>query len=101
LFVSAVDQSSDASRVKWQSIMRALEAQFEIELRQFSAGDLGLTEAERFHPALELFGVAVGCEDDAKIESVLREVLYAGGKAAGQEGGRFQLARHGALVEMS
>jgi hypothetical protein len=101
LFVGAIDQSSDASRVKWHSILRALDAQFEIERRQFSPGDLELPEAERFHPALELFGVAVECRDDAKIESVLREVLYAGGKVAGQENGRFQLARHGALVALS
>jgi hypothetical protein len=100
LFASAIDQSSDASRVKCQSIMRALDACFRVELRHFSPIDLELPEAERFHPTLEVFGFAADTDDTAKLESVLREVLYAGGKAAGQEGGRFQLARHGTLVEM-
>ncbi len=100
LFASAIDQSSDASRVKCQSIRRALDAHFRVELRHFLPADLELPEAERFHPALEVLGFAVESGDTAKLERVLREVLYAGGKVAGQEGGRFQLARHGTLVEM-
>lgn len=98
LFATALDQSSDASRVKAQSIERALEAKFEVTVRQFSPAALELDQAAEFHPALEILGISIATEDDAKIERVLRDVLYAGGKAAGKEGGRFQLARHGSLV---
>ena len=101
LFATALDQSSDASRVKVQSIERALEAKFEIAVRQFAPADLGLADAAQFHPALRLLGIAVASRDDEEIERVLRDVLYAGGKAAGKESGRFQLARHGSLVELA
>ncbi len=100
LFVCAIDQSSDTSRIKGESILRALDAHFPVERRDCSPGDLALPEANRFHPALEILGIAIASRDSAKLEGVLREVLYAGGKAAGQEGGRFQLARHGTLVEI-
>jgi hypothetical protein len=105
LFICAIDQSSDASRVKRQSILRALDARFPVESRHCSPTDLDLSEAECFHPALGIFGVAAETRDTAKVEAALREVLYsggkvAGGKGAGQEGGRFQLARHGTLAEM-
>lgn len=100
LFATAFDQSSDASRVKVQAIERALEARFDIAVRQFSPSALKLDGAEQFHPALGLLGVAISTDEDAEIERVLREVLYVGGKAEGQEGGRFQLARHGCLVEL-
>ncbi len=103
MFASAIDQSSDSSRVKDASITRALEAQFSIAVHRFSPGELALAEAGLFHPALEVLGVVVASEDLAQIESVLREVLYAGGKASGTEegGGRFQLARHGCLVALA
>jgi hypothetical protein len=98
LFAMTLDQSSDASRVKALAIGRALAAKFETSVREFFPVDLGLADAEQFHPALRLLGIAVSSCDDEAIEGVLRDVLYAGGKAAGKEGGRFQLARHGSLV---
>ncbi len=100
LFAIAIDQSSDASRVKGQSIVRALEVHFEVTVARFSPLDLDLAEAERFHPALELLGVVVESQHSTELEGVLREVLYAGGKVTGKPGGRFQLARHGNLVEI-
>lgn len=101
LFATALDQASDVSRVKAQSIERALEAKFEIAVRQFTPADLGLDDAAQFHPALRLLGIAVASKGDEEIERVLRDVLYAGGKATGKEGGRFNLARHGSLVELA
>lgn len=100
LFVIAIDLASDASRAKVQSIARPLEAKFEIGLREFLPADLELTESAHFHPALRLLGITIATEDDSQIEGVLRDILYAGGKAAGKEGGRFQLTRHGSLVEL-
>jgi hypothetical protein len=100
LFATAFDQSSDASRVKVQSIERALGARFEICRREFLPADVGLDDAELFHPALRLLGIAIASEEDGEIENALRPVLYAGGKAGSGDGGRFHLARHGSLVPL-
>ncbi len=100
LFVAGLDQSSDASRVKGQAIIAALEACFDVEIREFTPAQLQLDRAERFHPALLLLAAVVATGDTVKVEEVLREVLYAGGKNAGKDGGRFQLARHGSLREL-
>jgi hypothetical protein len=98
LFATAFDQSSEASRVKVQSIERALEAKFEVAVRRFAPAELELDGAAEYHPTLGLLGIAIATDDEAEIERVLRDVLYAGGKAVGKEGGRFQLTRHGSLV---
>jgi len=97
LFVSAVDQSSDASRVKAQSIVSALRAQFDIEVDAFRPVDLASEAGERFHPALVVVSLTVKNDSAVELEGVLREVLYAGGKG---KDGRFQLARHGSLREL-
>jgi hypothetical protein len=98
LFVIAMDQSSDTSRSKCELIERSLAAHFDVEAQSYSPVELGLAEAGSFHPTLRVFGATIETEDANRIEEVLRDVLYAGGKAPGQEGGRFNLSRHGRLV---
>jgi len=100
LFAMAIDQSSDASRVKGERIVNALGKNFGVEQHAFSPRELMLEDASKFHPALEVFAVMIGCSEAKEIEDELRGVLYVGGKGAEKEGGRFQLARHGSLTAL-
>lgn len=100
VFALAIDQSSDSSRVKAQSIVRALEAAYRVRCYEFAPGTLSMAEAARFHPALTVFALAVDSGDEKGITGVLRDALYAGGTEAGKEGGRFSLARHGCLLPL-
>lgn len=101
LFATAIDLSSDTSRVKSGLIERALAARFEVEVRSFSPVELGIDEADRFHPALEVLTLVIDCSDATKIEDALRDVLYGGGKSAGSDAGRFNVARHGCLLGLA
>jgi hypothetical protein len=101
LFAIAMDQSSDTSRSKCELIERSLAAHFDVAAQSYSPVELGLAAAGTFHPTLRVFGATIKTADANRIEAVLRDVLYAGGKAPGQEGGRFNLSRHGRLVGLS
>jgi hypothetical protein len=98
LFAIAMDQSSDTSRSKCELIEHSLAAHFDVVAQAYSPVELGLAEAGSFHPTLRVFGAMIKTADANRIEEVLRDVLYAGGKAPGQEGGRFNLSRHGRLI---
>lgn len=115
LYLAAVDEASDAGRVKAGAVAACLAERFPLEEHRLAPGEVGIEGAERFHPALVVQVIAVATDDPAPVEALLSELLYAGsatGAGEGAEadagesaadgargrGGRFSLARHGLLV---
>ena len=97
LYMAAVDDANEAARSKAKAVQAVLEAKFEVESRRLSPGEAGLAGAESLHPALWIQGLAIASRKAAAVEKRLRGLLYGGAS----ESGRFSLARHGLLVEVS
>jgi hypothetical protein len=98
LLILAVDDASDAARVKAHAIEALLAEAFEVEGRTLAPAQAGLEEPERLHPALGLRGIAIAQADASAIESQLAPLLYGGADASA---GRFSLARHGHLAPLA
>lgn len=99
LYLSAVDEASDASIVKAHGIESLLADRAAGVVATALPGQAGLEGAERFHPALVLHAVALPGADPAAVEELLAGLLYAGGADRDEEGsGRFSLSRHGLLL---
>ncbi len=92
-FSFVVDLSSDASRVKASTVGDALHALGPSEVRELRPDELGVPDADRFHPTLVLREVVLRGVDVAAAEAALKRALYAGTG----ESERFQIARHGLL----
>ncbi|MDP6980547.1 MAG: hypothetical protein QF570_18435 [Myxococcota bacterium] len=99
LFVVGLDLSSDASLSKAQAIESTLRSGAALRVETRTPVELGLDEADRFHPALAVRGYASALDKAEDVEQALRQVLYAGAKSTedSEGGGRFQLNRHGCL----
>jgi len=111
LFAMALDRASDASLGKADTITSALAARFETAVHDAAPADVGVAEAERFHPALAIRGIRIEAAEEPGVTEVLKAVLYSpGAKARGAGDGpaegadqadRFSLARHGLLVSFA
>ena len=104
-FVFVVDLASDASRAKAAAIEDALAPLGELRRLARSPERAGVSEPERFHPALEIRGLAVAGTSEEKVQLALRGALYSGSTkdtepAADAEvaADRFSVSRHGLLV---
>lgn len=128
LFVAAVDRAGDASIAKAEAIQSALAGHFEVSAYEASPAEIGLFDAERFHPPLRVRALRIEGGDAESITAVLKDALYApaararGRAAEGTGGGfddeggeneqtpaggdsevrsdRFSLSRHGLLVPL-
>ena len=104
-FLFVVDLASDASRAKAAAIEEALSALGPIERVERTAARSGVSEADRFHPALRVRGLAVAGADPERVQAALRGALY-GGRATpdpeAEDAGpdRFSVARHGLLTSI-
>ena len=101
-FLFVVDLASDASRAKAVLIEEALASVGKLEWIERTAARSGVTEAERFHPALRVRGLAVAGASEAQVLAALRGALYGGGSSADPDGDdaapdRFSVSRHGLL----
>ena len=97
VYLAAVDDASESGRLKAKAVEAVLAEQFEVLAHALSPAEAGLEEADRFHPALVIQGLAIGAPDAPAVEGCLRALLYGGSS----ETGRFSLARHGLLVDPS
>lgn len=102
-FLFVVDLASDASRAKAAAIEEALSSLGPVERIERAAARSGVSEADRFHPALRVRGLAVAGADPERVQTALRGALYGGSATpdpdaedAGPD--RFSLARHGLLT---
>ena len=92
VYLSAVDESSDAARLKAQAVQTSLSDSFSnLICDAFGPGEAGLNPDYGLHPALSLRVLAVPTADLEAVEKGLREALYAG------TGHRFSVTRHGLL----
>jgi len=92
VYLSAVDESSDAARLKAQAVETALSDAFpDLISDSFGPAEAGLDPDHGLHPALSLRAVAAPTDDLEAVEKHLREALYAG------TGTRFSVTRHGLL----
>jgi hypothetical protein len=107
LFVWAVDESSDASRIKAHAIEEVLRARFPVERCDLTPQEAGTGEGDRFHPALVVRALRLARAGQSDVESTLKSLLYAPSagtttpeEPSGSEGraDRFALSRHGLLV---
>lgn len=94
LLLLAVDDASDAARVKARAIEGLLRDAFDVEALTLTPAEAGLEDADALHPALGVRGIAITTEDTAAVERCLCALLYGGGD---EGAGRFSLARHGHL----
>ena len=104
-FLFVVDMASDASRSKATAIEEALAPLGAVERVERVAARSGVAEAERFHPALRVRGLAVSGANEERVQAALRGALYGGGappdprtEDAGPD--RFSVARHGLLASV-
>lgn len=98
LFLFALDDSSDASRSKARSIEEAVSEAFAVERQVLSPPEAGIEDPDAVHPAFRIAGLAVTSAGTKEVEARIRRRLYAG---PDREGGRFSLARHGRLQEVT
>lgn len=104
-FLFVVDLASDASRAKAASIEEALAPLGRLERVERTAARSGVSEAERFHPALRVRGLAVAGVEEERVQAALRGALYGGSATPdpdAEEAGpdRFSVARHGLLAPL-
>ncbi len=102
-FLFVVDLASDASRAKAAAIEEALAAVGPVERVERSAARSGVSDAECFHPALRVRGLAVRGADEDRVQTALRGALYGGSAtpdpdAEGASPDRFSVTRHGRLA---
>ncbi len=113
LFAFASDRASDASRSKLAAIAGVLDARFACRSQDLSPAQAEIDGGERFHPALVVRGVAITAASREDVHESLKRLLYRGSprgpeaEASEDEtdsqkkrADRFQLARHGVLVEL-
>jgi hypothetical protein len=121
LFAQAFDDSNDASRIKSRATLELLESRYRTRCVDLSPEQAGLSDADRFHPTLVIRGMVLEAPDEDHVRDTLKGLLYRGGSGnsdAGDEVGagagvavevdardkaatdRFQLARHGVLVQL-
>ena len=92
IYLSAVDESNDAARLKAQAVESCLSDAFSnLICDSLAPAEAGLDPDCDLHPALSLRALAVPTADRVAVENRLRGALYAG------TGTRFSLARHGLL----
>ena len=92
VYLSAVDESSDAARLKAQAVEASLAESFPgLVSASFGPAEAGLDSGGELHPALMLRALGVQTPDPEAVEARLREALYSG------TGSRFSLSRHGLL----
>ncbi len=106
LFLFVVDLASDASRVKAQAIHEAFAGVDGAVSLDLDPPRLGLEDADRFHPALVVRGLALPGASADTVTRALRGALYGGGavgEAPEAEGSpdRFSVARHGLLTPLA
>lgn len=103
-FLFVVDLASDASRAKAKAIEEALAALGDVERVERTAARSGVSDADRFHPALRVRGLAVAGADPERVQTALRGALYGGGSPSEEESegapDRFSVARHGRLAAL-
>ncbi len=103
-FVFVVDLASDASRTKAAAIEDALAPLGKLRRLARSPERAGVSEPERFHPALEVRGLAVAGTSEEEVQAALRGALYGGAQKDGEpEDGeatadRFSVSRHGLMI---
>ena len=105
LYLAAVDDANEAARSKAKAVQAVLDQKFQVESQWFSPREAGLAGADALHPALRIHGLAIASQRAAAVEERLRGLLYSGGDDGTPgdpgESGRFSLARHGLLVEVT
>lgn len=104
-FLFVVDLASDASRAKATAVEEALAAIGQVERVERTAARSGVSDAERFHPALRVRGLAVAGADEDQVQAALRGALYGGSAtpdpdADGAAPDRFSVTRHGRLASL-
>ena len=99
LFVLATDYAGDASRVKAESVLAALRVGIELTSCDLSPEKAKIGDGDCFHPSLFVRGIAIESQNSEAVQATLKALLYGGSKDPDSEDARFQLARHGALVE--
>ena len=93
MYVAAIDQASDASRLKARAVEAALAQGFSgVKVHSLSPKEAGLDPRGRFHPSLELQLISVPTLNPEAVVESLRPVLYVG------TGSRFSISRHGLLL---
>jgi hypothetical protein len=100
LYLSALDQASDASRAKASLVESQLASRFAVVTADLAPSRAGIAEAERYHPSLAVRCLALDTPDESAVREVLKKALYAPSKTSKSGGSaeRFALQRHGALV---
>jgi len=95
VYLSAVDEASDAARLKAQTVETGLRERFgELVVHSLLPGPAELDPSGEIHPALRVRGIAISSADSEAIEQCLRDVLYVG---TGSPATRFSVSRHGQL----
>lgn len=94
VYLSAVDESSDAARLKASTVAAELREHFgELAVQVLSPVQAGLDPEGELRPALSLVGVSVANRGLEAIEACLCNALYGGiGDST-----RFSVSRHGLL----
>jgi hypothetical protein len=100
LYLSALDQASDASRAKASLVESQLASRFAVVTADLAPSRVGIPEAERYHPSLAVRCLALDTPDESAVRNALKKALYAPSKGSKSGGSaeRFALQRHGALV---
>lgn len=97
VYLAAVDEASDASRLKAQTVEAGLQEGFgEMAVRSLLPRDAGLDPEGDLHPALSVTAIALFSSDRDAVEQSLRDLLYLG-SGSGSATSRFSVARHGLL----
>jgi hypothetical protein len=99
LFAMATDHASDASRVKSEAVVVALRSRFDLTWQDLSPADAGIPDGDCFHPSLFVRGLSIETGDSEAVQAVLKDLLYGGSKDPTSEDARFQLARHGVMID--
>ncbi len=99
LFAFAHDLASDASRVKAQAILAALETRYATGYCDLSPSEANIAGGEVFRPSLVIRGIGLSTAEESAVEDHLKGVLYGPSARKGQGPDRFALSRHGVLVE--
>nr|MCS5635492.1 hypothetical protein [Myxococcota bacterium] len=76
LYLSALDDSSEASRAKARAVDAALRADFDAVGLVLSPHESGLPGAAQLHPALRVQGLAMVAPEPGAVEKRLRDLLY-------------------------
>ena len=101
MFVFVVDESSESSLAKAQTIESALASGSDAETADLAPAEAGVPDGMDFHPTLRLRG-AIASESADFVQKRLKAALYAPTRSGGEGGAdRFKLERHGLLVDLA